>query len=52
MVQDLNPVLNQQLVNNEHDVKFTDIDMQNRLVLISLRKYTATDSCVSAISIR
>jgi hypothetical protein len=51
MVQDLNPVSNQQLVNNEKDVKFTDINMQNCLVLISLREYTGTEGCFSAIGV-
>lgn len=52
MVQDLNPVSNQQLVNNEKDVNFTDINMQNCLIFISLRKYTGTGNGFSAIGVR
>lgn len=52
MVQDLNTVSNQRLGNNGKDVKFTDINMQNCLIFISLRKYTGTGDCFSATGVR
>jgi hypothetical protein len=33
-------------------LKFTDIDMQDCLVLIGLREYTGTESCFSVIGVR